>query len=234
MPSIAATEAQLRADNRPVLFLDTCILLDIIRATYRCLGSGYVQKASELRTMLTSDPPLCALVVASMVPKEWSDNARNVRDEVQAHLGKMQDQAVHFHEACATLGIGLTFGRPFYPGVSLADGLYDLSKALLDNSIHLDPDAGCMGRGVGRVVAGTPPSSKGGQVKDCVIVEECLELSRLLRANGFTRKCVFCTSNMDDFGGPGGALHPMLAGEFHNVGLIFTANLPWAVHEIQK
>lgn len=31
MPSITATEAQLRADDRPVLFLDTCILLDIFR-----------------------------------------------------------------------------------------------------------------------------------------------------------------------------------------------------------
>ncbi len=59
MPNIAAAEAQLRADDRPVLFLDTCILLDIIRATYRCLGSGYVQRADELRTMLMFDPPQC-------------------------------------------------------------------------------------------------------------------------------------------------------------------------------
>jgi hypothetical protein len=54
MPSIAATEAQLRADDRPVLFLDTCILLDIIRATYRCLGAGYVQRAADLGGLLTS------------------------------------------------------------------------------------------------------------------------------------------------------------------------------------
>jgi len=135
MPSITATEAQLRADDHPVLFLDTCILLDIIRATFRCLGSGYIQRAVELRTMLTSDPPQCALVVASMVPTEWSDNAPKVRDEVKSHLTKMQDQAVHFHDACATLGIGLTFGRPSYPGVGLADGLHDLSKALLDGSV---------------------------------------------------------------------------------------------------
>jgi len=234
MPSIAAAEAQLRAENRPVLFLDTCILLDGIRATYRCLASGYVQRAAGLRTMLTADPPQCTLVVASMVPKEWHDNAASVRDEVRAHLVKMQEQAVHFHEACGALGIGLTFGRPFYPGAHLADRLYDLSKALLDGSTCLDPDVGCMSRGVGRVVAKTPPSRQGGEVKDCVIVEECLELTRQLRANGFARKCVFCTSNMDDYGDPGGGLHATLAAEFVAVGLGFTSNLLWAVHEIQK
>jgi len=47
MPTIAAAEVQLRADNRPVLFLDTCILLDIIRATLRFLGTHYVQSAIE-------------------------------------------------------------------------------------------------------------------------------------------------------------------------------------------
>jgi hypothetical protein len=33
MPSIADAAAQLRADNHPVLFLDTCVIVDIIRAT---------------------------------------------------------------------------------------------------------------------------------------------------------------------------------------------------------
>jgi hypothetical protein len=81
MPSIAVVEAQLRADDRPVLFLDTCILLDIIRSTYRCLANC-VQRAADLPDLLTSTPPQCALAVASMVPREWSDNAHTVRDEV--------------------------------------------------------------------------------------------------------------------------------------------------------
>ncbi len=232
MPSIAATEAQLRADNRPVLFLDTCILLDVIRATYRCLG-GYVQRAAELHGLLTSAPPQGVLVVAAMVPTEWADNAQNVRDEVRSHLAKIQDQARHFHDACAALGMGLTFGRPLYPGVGLAERLYDLSQQLLNLALRLDSDAGCMTRGVGRVIAKIAPSKQGGEVKDCVIVEECLELTRQLRANGFARKCVFCTSNRDDYGGPGGGLHPALATDFAAASLNFTSNLPWAVHELQ-
>jgi hypothetical protein len=231
MPSIAAAEAQLRADDRPILFLDTCILLDVIRATYRCLA-GCIQSAADLHGMLTAAPPQCALVVASIVSTEWGDNASTVRDEVRAHLVKIQDQARHFHDACNTLGIAVTFGRPFYSGAGLADRLYDLSRLLLDCSLRLDPDAGCTSRGVARVVTKTPPSKQGGEVKDCVIVEECLELTRQLRAHGFARKCVYCTSNKDDYGAPGSGLHPILAAEFATAGLVFTANLPWAVHEV--
>jgi hypothetical protein len=69
MPSSAPVEARLRADNLPVLLLDTCILLDVVRATVRCLGTVYVRRATDLRGLLTSAPPGCALVVASMVPR---------------------------------------------------------------------------------------------------------------------------------------------------------------------
>ena len=93
MPSIAAAEAQLRAADRPVLFLDTCIIVDIIRATMRCMGTHFVQRAVELRGLLKSAPPGCALVVASVVPTEWGNHAPKTRDEVRGHLAKIQEQA---------------------------------------------------------------------------------------------------------------------------------------------
>src|SRR5262249_12654718 len=127
----------------------------------------------------------------------------------------------------------LGFGRPLYTGPRLADRLFDLSKQLLDNSVVLDADPGCTSRGFGRVVAKAPPSKQGGEVKDCVIVEECLELTRQAKSLVFAKKCVFCTSNMDDYGGPAGGLHQILASEFATAGLVFTENLPWAVHEIR-
>jgi hypothetical protein len=229
VPSIAAAEAQLRAADQPVLFLDTCILIDVVRATLRCLGASYVQRAIELRGLLASAPPGCALVVASMVQAEWNNNAPTTREEVRRHLAKIQDQAQHFHDACGALGVGLAYGLPAYPAVNLHDRLFDLSAPILGVAIQLDPDGGCATRGIGRVVANLPPSRQGGEMKDCVIVEECLELTRQLRANGFARKCVFCTSNTNDYGAP----HPNLATDFAAVNLIFTTNLPWAVHEVR-
>src|SRR5438105_3070563 len=123
MPTIAAAEGHLRADNLPVLFLDTCILVDIIRATLRCLGTGYVQRATELHGLLTSVPPGCAVVVASMIHTEWQNNAPNTRNEVRGHLAKIQDQASHFHAACNALGIAVGYGLPAYPAANLHDRL---------------------------------------------------------------------------------------------------------------
>jgi len=228
MPSIVAAVAQIRGDDRPVLLLDTCILLDIIRVTMRCLGTDFVQRANQLHGLLTSAPPGCSLVVASMVHTEWNNNAPRTVNEVRVHLNQIQDQAIHFHEACNALGIALGYGPPAYPMVSLHTRLGDLSRQIIDLAIRLDPDGECSSRAVARVVGNLPPSQQGGEMKDCVIVEEYLELTRQLRANGFARKCVFCTSNVNDYGNP----HPYLAPDFATANLIFTSNLIWAMHQL--
>src|SRR5262249_20620607 len=147
-------------------------------------------------------------------------HAPKARDEVRGHLAKIQDQATHFHEACKSLGIAVGYGVPAYPAVNLHDQLFDLSKQVLALAVHLDPDGGCATRGMVRVIANLPPSRQGGEMKDCVIVEECLELTRQLRAGGFTKKCVFCTSNTNDYGMP----DPNLAADFAAVKLTFTTN----------
>src|SRR4051794_12664814 len=163
MPSIADAAAQLRADNRPVLFLDTCVIVDIIRATMRCIGTNFVQCAIELRRLLKSAPPGCALVVASVVPAEWGNHAPRTRDEVRGHLAKIQDQAQHFHAACGAPGVGLAYGLPAYPTANLHDRLFDLSKEVLDLAVVLDPDGGCATRAIGRLVAKLAPSKQGGE-----------------------------------------------------------------------
>ncbi len=171
--------------------------------------------------------------MGSVVTLEWNTRAPEVLDDVKKHLVEIQDQASHFHDAAGVLGIGLTFGRPSYPTAGLADALHDLSKRLLDSALPLDPDAACIGRAFHRVVNNAPPSKKGGEVKDCAVVEECLEVSRRLLAAGFTRKRVFCTSNVNDYCDATRTLHSNLTAEFAAVGITFTKDLPWAVHEIK-
>lgn len=231
MPTIAEAESQIRATDAPVLFLDTCIYLDVIRATDRCLN-GFVRSGRDLLDLLTADPPRCTLVATSMIPTEWSDNAQKVRDDVLGNLVKSQNQAALFHEACDILGIALAFGRPGYSGVGLVERLYDLTKELLSLSKVLEEDGGCNSRGLRRVRIKTPPSKKGGEAKDCVILEECLELTRQLRANAYVGKCIFCSSNSRDYGEQGADLHPILANEFATMDLQFATNLPWAVRDL--
>jgi hypothetical protein len=82
-----------------------------------------------------------------------------------------------------------------------------------------------------RVIHNIPPSKRGGEAKDCTILEEYLAVSRRLHAAGFPKKKVFCTSNTNDYCDAGG-LHGVLAAEFAPIGLRFTSNLGWGFHDV--
>lgn len=82
-----------------------------------------------------------------------------------------------------------------------------------------------------RVMYGMPPSKKGGEAKDCNILEQYLAVSELLYSQGFQRKRVFCTSNTNDYCVTL-KLHPNLETEFKSIGLVFVTNLTHAFHEI--
>jgi len=218
----------------PVLFADTCSLVDVIRAPMRPNKlKGCVLGATELRQLVSVAPIRCRLVAPSFVPGEWLDHAASERTNLRNHLAELDEYAADFHSTCSHVGIAPPFGKPAYSIVGLPDRLFDLSKLLLDNAIHLEPQDDTNMRAFGRAIKCTPPSKKGGEVKDCTIVEECLEVCRLLGAAGFTRRLVFCTSNTADYC-EGKNLHPAIAVDFAAVGLTFTTNLPWAVHELKK
>ncbi len=231
MPSIDEAVKALIATDRPILFLDTCILLDIIRSTHRCLAK-YAEHATELAALASADPPGCSMVVSSIVPQEWSENVQAVTEETIRHLHRIEEQSSHFHDACQALGIAVATPRTLYGQSGVTEALQDLSRSLMDRSVHLDADSECHARAVGRVLSRTPPALKK-EVKDSAILEEYLAVCRGLQAGGFSRKRVFCTSNTADYCMAGGVLHASLADEFAGCSLRFTTRLPWALHEIR-
>lgn len=70
---------ELLAAPRPVLFLDTCILLDIIRAANRKeLGLDAINSAITLRDRMRDVPPAYYLVGSSILGIEFRDNQTEV------------------------------------------------------------------------------------------------------------------------------------------------------------
>jgi hypothetical protein len=234
MPSLTDAALQLQAAGLPILFLDTCSIVDVIRGPIRPDHlRGCVAAAVELLLLASSAPTRCSLVVGSFVPGEWLSYALPTADDLRKHLGRLDEQASAFHDACNSLSITLAFGRPTYAGAGLIDHLHGLSKHLLDASLRLDPHNDTNLRAFARAASNTPPSRKGGEIKDCTIAEEYLEVCRLLHGARFACKLIFCTSNTNDYCDAGGVLHPGLAADFAAVGLNFVTNLPWAVHQLK-
>jgi hypothetical protein len=231
MPSVDEIAGQITGANVPVLFVDTCILLDVIRSTSRCLPN-YARQALELLKLISSTPPSCLLVISSIVPAEWNENAPEVTAEIIRHLAEMDEQSSHFHDACESLDLSAGFGRAGYSGLGLAEKLRDLSHRILGHAICLTADDESRSRAVARVIGRIPPSKKNGQVKDCAIIEEYLAVCRHLNLSGFGRRRIFCTSNTNDYCEAGKGLHSKLASDFVACDLSFTTNLPWAIHEL--
>ncbi len=233
MSSLADAVDQVRAADLPVLFIDTCSLVDPIRAPLRPDEfRGCIEAAQELLHLVATAPARCTLVIASFVHDEWLTHAGPEPDKLRDHLARVDAESDRLHRYCGLVGIAPPFPQSEYRPLPLADRLHDLSRQLRDVAIRLDPDQECIIRAHGRASHYTPPSRKGGEVKDATIIEECLEVSRRLQAAGFGRKRIFCTSNTKDYC-EGGRLHRVLAVNLGAAGLGFATNLPWAVHEIK-
>jgi hypothetical protein len=157
---------------------------------------------------------------------EWNNNIDTTVEEVRKHLELIQDQSEHFYDACQALGLLLPFSRPNYPLLSLHQKLRTLSQSLIESSFTLETDRECLLQATSRLAQKLAPSRNSSELKDCVIFEECLEVTRQLRAAGFSRPCVFCTSNTRDYGKPEDNGIP----EFSDPGLnlAFTTTLSWA------
>ena len=81
MITIARAATDLIATPRPILFLDTCALLDIVRAPLRGL-TATARAGVELRTLAATRT--VRLFVQDIVPGEWADNLPAARRDGEA------------------------------------------------------------------------------------------------------------------------------------------------------
>ncbi len=225
MPTIAAAVATIQGNAAPVVYLDTCVLLDIVRAPLRN-NAAAVQAASELLTGAQRTPPTVYPVIGCPTPTEWNDHI----DEAVTDCTTAVSSVNAVSDAWNFLGVP---GIPPLPthALPLPDRLKDLSETLRDAAILLDKDADALSRAIDRMIKAERPAKKGGRgAKDAVIMEHAIGLSTELRAAGFVEPCIFVSSNTSDFAGSNTtALHPNLAPVFAGPNLLYAASLPEAV-----
>ncbi|MBI1913453.1 MAG: hypothetical protein HYS12_01660 [Planctomycetes bacterium] len=208
--TLADAVSTITANPAPVVFLDSCILLDTVRAPLRN-AAGEVRVASQFLVAVGRVPKTIHLIIGSPTPTEWNDHIDEaVRD---CTLAVNSYNAVA--DVCGYLAIPAVATLPA-AALDLPTRLRQLSADLLAAAIRLDHHADALARAVDRVVACRKPATKGGKgAKDAVILEHVLETTRQLRAAGYPGICVFTSSNTKDFGVPPGTnLHPLLVPDF--------------------
>jgi len=122
MPSVADVVDQVQQAGLPVVFLDTCILLDVIRAPLRPVQlAGCIEAAQQLVQLLIILPFRCVAVVRSLVPREWFTHSGYGTEGLRTHIAEINDQAGRLHRFCGLMGITPPFPTPADQPLALAD-----------------------------------------------------------------------------------------------------------------
>ena len=214
----------------PVLCLDTCTVLDIMRDPTRDDIHIDSQEASlKLLHAAESDTRL-TVFVASQVCEEFLANVDNVQEETQRALSKFRDRVCKLDE------LAVLHGTAGQVDLSHLNGYETRCRKVAERWLKvatLVPDSQqIVSRAFKRVNQARTPARKGKEsMKDCVILETYLERIRELRENGLTTPIVFVSSNKKDYAETDGvSVRSDIRDEFTKLGLEYAPNMAAAKH----
>ena len=225
------------AFDPPLLLLDTCLLLDVIRAPAReNIGLHDLQAVQTLVARQAARPAELAFAITQQVRDEYAEHVNGVETETERALvklvGRTNDMlriAGVFHTGTALLG-HLHIDTPGIAASlrAVADGILGCARIIP----HIAADSHLAGQ---RVLLTTPPATRAKQsFKDCQIVEGVLRHVMTLRAAGTVSPAVFASSNTADYHQGHSSLHPDLRAEFDACGLGFAPSWAAARYELDR
>lgn len=220
--------AQICAAPAPILFIDTCLFLDVLRAPVReNVSADSAKFSNELCARANASPRLVWLVTSETVVQEWQDNLAGVKDEVERETLKLEKKRLHFWSA-AQHATGATHqSGPSERALNLTNQLEVVSKDLINACAIISPNDSHLVGAMTRVKSNMAPARRGkSEPKDCEIFELFVCLCRDLRSAGMTEEFVFASSNTNEYGpSNSGGIQP----ELHTFGAKYASDLSWAM-----
>jgi len=190
--------SRIVALDAPVLCVDTCTLLDVVRDIAR--ETVVLSDAKAGLALLAAAEGRAELVVfmAEQVAIELSSHIDAIIDEALRGLERFRSQAQRIHDVATAYGAQGNLCTEHLDGhVSRAQDILDRWKNIASVVPHND---GVSSRAFKRVNEPRTPARRGKEsMKDCVIVEAYLELARQLRSAGATKPIVFASSNTKEY-----------------------------------
>lgn len=218
----------------PVLYVDTCTVLDVVRdITRESVTPSDVNAGLALLAMAETGSGLTVLM-AQQVSLEIAGNVANVEQEAQAALQKFLAQVERIHDVVGAYGAqGPLQVRHLNGHVSRARPVLDRWVQVAKVVPHND---GVASRAFRRVNEPRTPARRGKEsMKDCVIVEAYIEAASQLRAAGMTAPMVFASSNTKEYFAPNTRhLQVDIAADLATVGIEYAPNWGAARHSLAR
>lgn len=220
---------EILKEPAPILFPDTCSLVDIIRLPMRAKDAKFSKKVLEPAAKILSSarhsPKKLWIVIAPPISTEWLEHSVNTKNELIRHFIKIDKDIdkIHFIAGNRSISLGI---QNNYENCKVDEALFTLSEELLNSGLFLLQDPDCVISASNKTIKEIAPAKKGKSHKDSMIAEHIFLICDELNKNGFNEKMVFLTSNTEDFCELGSKIKPRppLDVEFSLRGLELTTN----------
>lgn len=220
MSAVADVAASIVAAGAPLLFVDTCSLLDIVRGHRDAFTREQAQAAVTIIDLIEAGK--LSLVLPEQITNELSDNFADVQKGGTATIRSLNDRVRQMHDIMMAFGgMGPAIVLPVPTDYeTLADAV--VARYLAKSSIADTTEAAKQKAGQ-RVITATAPAATGKQsYKDCLVLEACIETLSAARSLGFGAGAHFISTNVAEYAdGAKKTLHPQLVPEFASLGLDF-------------
>jgi hypothetical protein len=220
-------------DRRSAIVVDACAALDLLRLPNRSQSPQAAARAISALTAITNDandPSGGSLVVLPPpVLLEIASNKVTVMEERKKSITKAINSLMIYHELQKVSLQSSSINLPLEELEQVEIKLEQALQELISCATVLTESNTAMSKAMERVVRNDAPATKGGQAKDCMIVEHLLEVAPKLTAAG-CQKIVFISSNTNDYCESPPTVREPLATEFSSLGISFVTSWEWAQH----
>lgn len=185
--------------QKPILFWDTCALLEIIRFLYRDVEPNMLEAFRNLKHIHSKiiNGEIYS-VSANVTLNEWDDNIGKICNEISESLQRTTNYHKNAIDIINEIKSTTQISIPLV-GQDLEDKLITMAESIVEKTYFLEVDENLSFNALKRVIAKTPPAKKKTEFKDCAIWETMVRLATLLNATGSSLNKVFYTVNTEDF-----------------------------------
>ncbi len=184
----------------PLIFLDTCVFLDVLRVPYR-EEMEFSNLACVKAIMDKVESNEIILITNSLTKDEFYSNIENTFSDLKKQSKAIESQFDKLFKSIKFFTLeDITSTHTFNSQDTWLMTIKSFCIDFLNKAIILQIKDAERTRATFRVELNNPPSRKGGSVKDCIIFESLLSLCSTLRERNFNQSIFFVTSNTKDFG----------------------------------
>jgi hypothetical protein len=213
----------------PVLCIDTCSILDMMRDPTREKVRLHERQAG-IDLVAIAEAGKLACLMADQVAIEFAVHDQRIQDDAKGNLKKLQDQIQHINKLSAVYGALGTVNL-----THLDDHVArtrEVVRRWLAKLGTVTPGASVQGKALTRMIAGVAPARRGKDSSgDCLIYETYIEAIRTLRDAGAKKPIVFLSSNTTDYT-DSSILRSEIANEFTALSVKYAPNMSAAKHAL--